>query len=182
MFFLSASDFNSLWSLQNVALSQHCLEPPSFLLPLSPQTFDTLSVGRFCLLLFALCECKPTVYSSPLEWNWGTLHMELDLSLSKSSGHEGEVTYLTARAIQNLQNLFTAVPVANQRPPSLKSITCLPGDLPNSSSPWEATIVPSPPGSLPPVRPFFLPNVIPSEEPSFLLPVYQKPCQLSAAH
>lgn len=88
----------------------------------------------------------------------------------------------TARAIQNLQNLFTAVPVANQRPPSLKSITCLPGDLPNSSSPWEATIVPSPPGSLPPVRPFFLPNVIPSEEPSFLLPVYQKPCQLSAAH
>lgn len=108
--------------------------------------------------------------------------MELGLSLSKSLVHEGEVTYLTAHAIKNLQNIFTAVPVANQCPPSLKSITCLSGDLPNSSSPWEATIVPSPSGSLPPVRPFFLPTVIPLEEPSLLLPVYQKPRQLSAAH
>lgn len=108
--------------------------------------------------------------------------MELGLSLSKSSVHEGEVTYLPARAIKNLQNIFTAVPLANQRPPSLKSITRLPGDLPNSSSPWEATIAPSLPSSLPPVRPFFLPTVIPLDEPSFLLPVYQKPRQLSAAH
>lgn len=41
---------------------------------------------------------------------------------------------------------------------------------------------PQPPSSLPPVRPFFLPTVIPLDEPSFLLPVYQKPRQLSAAH
>lgn len=138
MSFLSAFDFQLSVVLAECGPGPAL--PGAILIPPSTITSDLQCFIWWQILSFVLrsSECKSTVYSSPLEWNWGTLHMELGLSLSKSSGPEGEVTYLTARAIQNLQNVFTAVPVANQRPPSLKSITCFPGDLPNNSSPWEA--------------------------------------------
>lgn len=119
--------FSFLRPLQNVYLPQHCLDPTWPLLPLLSWTFDVLSGGRFCFcsLLFMNMYLP---YSSPSEGDWGPLHMGPSLPLSKSLTHEGEVPYLTAHVINNLQNIFTAVPAANQHPPSLKSITYLPGD------------------------------------------------------